>query len=155
LKNKKEWLPMIIRDCAGGIVFKDDKVFILKNDKNEWILPKGKIKNDNLPPETAMERVEYEGGVKAKIVSPAGETAYEFYSRTRNTAVNNRIIWFIMEADNEDYRINKDEGFTDGGYYPINKAIELITYSQDKSLVSLSYKRFLEYKEYKKKLNFA
>jgi hypothetical protein len=60
-----------------------------------------------------------------------------------------------MEADNEDYRINKDEGFTDGGYYPINKAIELITYSQDKSLVSLSYKRFLEYKEYKKKLNFA
>ena len=58
-----------------------------------------------------------------------------------NTTVNNRIIWFIMEADNEDYRIPW-MGFTDGGYYPINKAIELITYNQDKSLVSLSYKRF-------------
>lgn len=146
---------MIIRNCAGGVVFKEGKVLILKNEKNEWVLPKGKIRNESIPPETAVERVEYEAGVEARIVSSAGETAYEFYSITRNAAVSNKIIWFIMESENEDYKINEEEGFSDGGFYPIEEAIELVTYSQDKSLVSLSYKRFLDYKEYESKLNLA
>lgn len=147
---------MIIRNCAGGVVFKDQKVLILKNEKNEWGLPKGKIRNGSLPPETAIERVEYEAGVvDVRIVSSAGETAYEFYSITRNAAVSNKIIWFIMESENEDYNINKEEGFSEGGFYPIEEAMDLITYSQDKSLVSLSYKRFLEYKEYEEKLKLA
>lgn len=146
---------MIIRNCAGGVVFKDDKVLILKNEKNEWVLPKGKIRNGSLPLETAVERVEHEAGIEAKIVSSAGETAYEFYSVTRNAAVSNKIIWFIMESENENYNINKEEGFSEGGFYPIEEAMELVTYSQDKSLVSLSYKRFLDYKEYESKLNLA
>ena len=146
---------MIIRNCAGGVVFKDDKVLILKNEKNEWVLPKGKIQNNSIPPETAVERVQYEAGVDGRIVSSAGETAYEFFSITRNTAVSNKIIWFIMESENEEFNINKEEGFSEGGFYPIEEAIELVTYSQDKSLVSLSYKRFLDYKEYKSKLTLA
>jgi hypothetical protein len=142
---------MIIRNCAGGVVFKDSKVFILKNDKDEWVLPKGKIRGEQLPPETAINRVEYETGVnKPKIVSSAGETAYEFYSFTRHQAVCNKIIWYIMESKNEEHSINLEEGF-----YPIEKAIDMITYSQDKSLVSLAYKRYLEFKDYEQKLNYA
>lgn len=146
---------MIIRNCAGGVVFKDDKVLILKNEKNEWVLPKGKIRNGLLPPETAVERVAHEAGLDAKIVSSAGETAYEFFSITRNASVSNRINWFIMESDTEDYKVNHEEGFSEGGFYPIEEALELVTYSQDKSLVSLSYKRYLEFKEYESKLNLA
>ncbi|HLS53968.1 MAG TPA: NUDIX hydrolase [Tissierellaceae bacterium] len=143
---------MIIRNCAGGVVFSGKKVLILKNEKNEWVLPKGKIRNNNLPPETAIARVEFETGVKGKIVSSAGETAYEFYSITRNQPVCNKIVWYIMEAEDENYKINSEEGFQDGGFYPIEEAIEMITYSQDKSLVSLSYNRYLEFKEYEKRM---
>lgn len=146
---------MIIRNCAGGIVFNEDKVFILKNEKNEWVLPKGKIRYEQLPPETAAHRVEHETGVDAKIVSPAGETAYEFYSITRNQPVYNKIIWYIMQSDNQNHSINLEEGFQDGGFYTIEEAIDKITYSQDKSLVSLSYKRYLGFKEYQAKLNYA
>ena len=32
-----------IRNCAGGVVFAGDDVFLLKNDKGEWIMPKGVI----------------------------------------------------------------------------------------------------------------
>ncbi len=60
-----------------------------------------------------------------------------------------------MESKDENYEINMEEGFSEGGFYPIEEAIEMITYSQDKSLVSLSYKRYLEFKDYEKKLNFA
>lgn len=146
---------MLIRKCAGGVVFNDDKVFIMKNEKNEWILPKGKIGKDELPPETAVNRVKYETGLEGEIVSSAGETAYEFYSITRNKPVYNKIIWYIMESENQDYSINEEEGFHDGGFYTVEEAIDKITYSQDKSLVSLSYKRFLEFKEYQATLDFA
>lgn len=145
-------IQMIIRNCAGGVVFSGKKVLILKNEKNEWVLPKGKIRNNNLPPETAIARVEFETGIKGKIVSSAGETAYEFYSITRNQPVCNKIVWYIMEAEDENYQINSEEGFQDGGFYPIEEAIEMITYSQDKSLVSLSYNRYLEFKEYEKRM---
>lgn len=140
---------MITRNCAGGVVFNEESVFILQNDKNEWVLPKGKIIKNDLSANTAIDRVEYEAGVSAEIVSNAGETAYEFYSVTRNSPVCNKITWYVMESDDKTYNINKDEGFLDGGYFPIEEAMDKITYSQDKSLVSLAYKRYLEFKEFR------
>ncbi|QQY80511.1 NUDIX domain-containing protein [Keratinibaculum paraultunense] len=137
---------MIVRNCAGGVVFAGNKVFILKNDKDQWVLPKGKIRNGSLPTDTAISRIKYETGINANIVSTAGETNYEFFSLSRKQEVYNKIIWYIMETDTSDYNINKDEGFKDGGFYPIDEAIDMITHSQDKSLVSLSYKRYLEIK---------
>ena len=122
--------------------FYGDKVLILKNDKNEWILPKGKIRNGSLPTETAISRVKYETGVNANIVSTAGETSYEFFL-SRKQEVYNKIIWYVMESIDQNYKTNREEGFKDGGFYPIDKAINMITYSQDKSLISLSYKNIL------------
>lgn len=139
---------MIVRNCSGGVVFNEDKVLILKNDKDEWVLPKGKIRNGSLPTETAISRVKYETGVDANIVSTAGETSYEFFSLSRKQEVYNRIIWYVMESMDDNYKVNKEEGFKDGGFYPVDEAIDMVTYSQDKSLVSLSYKKYLEFKDY-------
>lgn len=146
---------MIVRNCAGGVVFSGNKVLIIKNDKNEWVLPKGKIRNGFLPTETAINRVKYETGVDANIVSAAGETSYEFFSLSRKQAVCNIIIWYIMESRDGYFDINKNEGFLDGGFFEIEKAVDMITYSQDKSLVSLSYKKYLDYKEYEVKRIYA
>ena len=35
----------VIRNCAGGIVFCGDELFLLKSDKGEWVLPKGVIRD--------------------------------------------------------------------------------------------------------------
>lgn len=142
LVKKKGRLPMIFRNCAGGVVFNKDKVLILKNHKNEWVLPKGVIRNGSISVETAKSRVKTEAGVEAEVISPAGETSYEFYSISRQKPVCNRITWFIMNAKDDRASVNKDEGFINGGFFPIDEAIEKITYSQDKSLVSLSYKKY-------------
>ena len=127
-------MPMIFRKCAGGVVFFGDSVFLLKNEKDEWVLPKGVIREKQLPNDVALERVAKEAGIKARIISPAGETSYEFYSMTRRQPVCNKITWYVMQADSAEYRIAFEQGFTDGDYYPIEKGIELITYSQDKAL---------------------
>ena len=39
---------MIVRHCAGGVVFYANKVLLVKNDRGEWTLPKGKIYKDEL-----------------------------------------------------------------------------------------------------------
>lgn len=123
---------MLIRDCAGGVVFKGDNVFILKNEKGEWVLPKGVIRNNELPIDVAIRRVCAETGLKSvEVLSTAGETSYEFYSVTRQRPVFNKIIWYLMTTADEEFNISKEDGFVDGGFYPIDKALEMITYSQE------------------------
>lgn len=133
---------MLVRNCAGGVVFYEDKVFLLKNEKGEWVFPKGVIRNGDLPTEVALKRVKEEAGVAAEIVSTIGRTNYEFFSVTRQKPVCNKIVWYIMKSLNDDFEINKDENFDDGGYFEIEKAMDMITYSQDKALLNLSFKRF-------------
>jgi len=133
---------MLFRNCAGGVVFNNDKVLILKNEKGEWVLPKGIVRKGNMPAETAKNRVKMETGVEGEIISSAGETSYEFFSLTRQKPVCNQITWYIMHTDDEVPSVNKEEGFVHGGFFPIQEAIDKITYSQDKSLINLSYKKY-------------
>ncbi len=135
---------MLVRNCAGGVVFCNDKVLLLKNEKGEWVFPKGVIRNGDLANEVALKRVFAEAGVKAEIVSTAGHTSYEFFSITRQIPVCNKIIWFIMKSPSEDYKINKEENFIDGGFFHIDEALKMVTYSQDKSLLHLSFNRLKE-----------
>ena len=134
---------MIVRKCAGGVVFCGDKVFLLKNEKSEWVLPKGVIREKRLAQDVALDRVESEAGITADIISTAGETSYEFYSVTRRQPVCNKIHWYVMRADSLKYRIAFEQGFTDGDFYPIDQALELITYSQDRALVSVAYEKYI------------
>lgn len=135
---------MIVRNCAGGVVFYEEKVFLLKNEKDEWVLPKGAIRNGRTPREVALERVLDETGIEAEILSVAGETSYEFYSMTCRQPVCNRIQWYVMKAQMEKYRIAFEQGFTDGDYFPVEEAIEKVTYSQDKAIVQIAYAKFKE-----------
>ncbi|HHU62960.1 MAG TPA: NUDIX hydrolase [Clostridiales bacterium] len=135
---------MLKRVCAGGVVFSGDRVLLLKNEKGEWVLPKGVIRNGDLSREVALRRVKEEAGVDAEIISAVGETSYEFFSVTRQRPVCNEITWYLMTALNTDYKISESDGFLDGGFFPIDDAINRITYSQDKALVSLSYKKYKE-----------
>lgn len=126
---------MIVRNCAGGIVFFEENVFLLRNDKAEWILPKGVVRDKKRPEQVALERVKIETGLDAHIIAPAGSTQYEFYSRTRRQSVCNRVLWYLMRADSARYRICFEQGFTDGDWFPFAVAVEQITYSQDRSLL--------------------
>jgi 8-oxo-dGTP pyrophosphatase MutT (NUDIX family) len=135
---------MLVRNCAGGVVFSGNKVFLMKNDKGEWILPKGAIRNGDLPNEVAVRRVKEETGLSTEIVSTAGRTNYEFFSVTRQKPVCNKIVWYIMKSLSENFQVCQDEDFIDGGFFEVEEAIGKITYSQDKSLLNLSYRKLQE-----------
>lgn len=135
---------MLVRNCSGGVVFFEDKVLLLMNDKHEWVFPKGVIRSGDRSDEIAVRRVAFEADVQAQIISSAGRTNYEFYSISRQRPVCNRIVWYIMKADSETASANQAQGFLDGGFFPIEEAMSKVTYSQDKSLLMLSYQKYKE-----------
>ena len=122
---------MIVRRCSGGVVFYANKVLLVENDRGEWTLPKGKIVGDGLPHESAIQRVKLETGVDARILYIAGDTIYEFFSRSRNQRVCNAIMWYVRR----------------GGFYTGSEALEMLTHSTEKSLVDVSYKKYKNYKK--------
>ena len=124
-----------IRNCAGGVVFAGDDVFLLKNDKSEWIMPKGVIRDRRSAREVALYRVEAEAGIEAEIVALAGRTSYDFYSQSRRKSVSKRIQWFAMRASDHRYRIAFEQGFLDGDYFPYEVAVRLLTHEQDREIL--------------------
>ena len=135
---------MQLRDCAGGVVFCGEKVFLLKNEKGEWVLPKGIIRDRLTAEETAMHSVRNEGGIVASILDSAGRTYYEFYSITRQKPVCNRVAWFVMHAETEACSIGEPEKMLEVGYFLVSEAVVMITYSQDRSLMTQSYRKYCE-----------
>ena len=124
-----------IRNCAGGVVFAGDDVFLLKNDKGEWIMPKGVTRDRRNAREVALYRVEAEAGIQAEIIAPVGRTSYDFYSQSRRKEVSNRIQWYLMRAGSRRYRIAFEQGFLDGDYYPFDVAVRLLTHEQDREIL--------------------
>ena len=137
---------MIIRNCSGGIVFTGDKVLIVCNDKQEWGFPKGavKTKSDLSLSDFAKERVRIETAVEARVIAPCGKTNYEFYSISRRKPVHNNISWFVMESGTDACTANPESGTIDCRFVGVAKALEEITYSQDKSLLMMAYQKYRE-----------
>ncbi len=136
-----------IRSCAGGVVFSGDDVFLLMSDRGEWIMPKGVIRNHNRSNDVALWRVEDEAGIRAEIIGIAGNTRYDFYSESRGKEVSNRIQWFTMVADDRHYRISYDQGFLNGGYFSVDKALEMLTYADDREIIQSAYQIYQKYRE--------
>lgn len=137
---------MIVRNCSGGIVFSDDKVLLVCNDKQEWGFPKGVYKKESGSSlsDFAKERVKTETGATARVIAPCGKTNYEFYSVTRRKPVHNNISWFVMEASDDECRAAPDTGTIDCKFVEVTKALDEITYSQDKSLLMMAYQKYRE-----------
>lgn len=136
---------MIVRRCAGGVVFYANKVLIVKNDRGEWTLPKGKILGGGLPYESVVQRVKVETGIDAKMIDVAGDTMYEFFSRSRQQEVCNAIMWYVMEACNTDCVLAPE--FQEGGFYKVKDALEMLSHHKEQALVEVSYKKFKELKK--------
>lgn len=56
-------LPVSIK----GVVFEDGKVWLRKNQRNEWELPGGKLDKDEQPEATVVRELEEELGMKTSV----------------------------------------------------------------------------------------
>ncbi len=120
-------------------MFYGDKVFLLMSDRGEWVMPKGVIRSCNRSNDVALWRVEDEAGIHAEIIGIAGNTRYDFFSESRNREISNRIQWFAMRATDGRFQISFEQGFLNGGYYPVAKAREMLTYDGDRPILDAAW----------------
>ncbi|GAE89448.1 NUDIX hydrolase [Acetivibrio straminisolvens] len=139
-----------MRSFAGGVVFSGDKVLLLKNERDEWVLPRGVMHDGELSSEAAVRRIREESGIATEIVFTAGQTSYEFSSTTHKKPFCNKTTWYIMKSLNGENKMkNNSSRFMD--FVRIDEAMNLINSGHDKSLVSLSYKKYRELEQNKEK----
>ena len=136
-----------IRSCAGGVVFSGDNVFLLMSDRGQWVMPKGVIRNRNRSNDVALWRVEDEAGIHAEIIGIAGNTRYDFFSESRGKEVSNRIQWFTMVAVDPNFRVSYDQGFLNGGYFPVERAMELLSFEADREILQNACDIYKKYRE--------
>ncbi len=108
-------------------------------------MPKGVIRNHNRSNDVALWRVEDEAGIHASIIGIAGNTRYDFFSESRGKDVSNRIQWFAMVADDQSYHVSYDQGFLDGGYYPVDQAEKQLSFDQDREILKTAYQIYRKY----------
>jgi len=138
---------MLVRSYVGGVVFSGDKVLLLRNEKDEWVLPRTVMQDGEIPNEVAVKKIGEGSGIAAEIVCTAGQTNYEFSSVTRQKPFCNKTTWYIMKSLNENLnevrkKDNKPERIC---FFKVDKAMDIISSNQDKSLVNLSFKKYREF----------
>ena len=134
--------------CGGVVIFRGKILVLYKNYRNKyegWVLPKGTVESGEEYKDTALREVKEETGVEASIVKYVGKSQYTF--NTPQEQVEKDVHWYLMIADSYYSKPQKEEFFTDSGYYKFHEAYHLLKFSNEKQILEKAYNEYLELKK--------
>lgn len=122
---------------AGGIVYKDNHLLMLKKKNGDWVLPKGRIEDGETLEETAIREVKEETNIDAKIVDYLGATTYSFSNFWTNySLINKTVSWYLMKAKTFILIPLEEEGFVDARFISIDKVMSIARYKDEKKVIA-------------------
>ncbi|MDD2973419.1 MAG: NUDIX domain-containing protein [Lachnospiraceae bacterium] len=134
--------------CGGIVIFRGKILLLYKNYRNKydgWVLPKGTVEDGEDHADTALREVKEEAGVTPVILKYIGKSLYAF--RIPDNIVQKEVHWYLMKADNYYSKPQKEEYFTDSGYYKYHEAYHMLKFSNEKKMLELAYKEYLRLKK--------
>ena len=134
--------------CGGVVIFRGKILLLYKNYKQKydgWVLPKGTVEEGETHTVTALREVMEEAGVEAAIMKHIGSSSYTFH--TPEGDVRKEVVWYLMMADNYDSTPQREEYFTDSGYYKYHEAYHLLKFANEKQILEKAYEAYLEMKK--------
>ena len=135
--------------CGGVVIFRGKILVLYKNYKNKyegWVLPKGTVEAGEEFKETALREVKEEAGVDASIIKYVDTSQYSF--NIPNDIVEKEVHWYLMMADSYYSKPQREEFFTDSGYYKFHEAYHLLKFSNEKQILERAYMEYLELKRH-------
>ena len=135
--------------AAGGIVFIDNKVLLVKNrlrkeykeyyDSGFWGFPKGHMEEGESPLDAAEREVFEETGFKVKCISekPIAESRYtiEYGENIEKT------VWFYEMKVIEEFVKEPDEEIEEIAIVPYEEAVSLLAYEEDRKILKYVFKK--------------
>ena len=134
--------------CGGVVIFRGKILVLYKNIKNKyegWVLPKGTVEEGEAHRDTALREVMEESGVKASIIKYIDKSEYTF--NVGDEVILKDVHWYLMMADNYYSKPQREEFFTDSGYYKYHEAYHLLKFSNEKQILEKAYAEYLEMKK--------
>lgn len=131
--------------CGGIVIFRGKILLLYKNYKNKydgWVLPKGTVEAGEEHEQTALREVKEETGVSARIIKYIGKSQYSFV--VPEDTVEKEVYWYLMTTDSYYSKPQKEEHFTDSGYYKYHEAYHLLKFANEKQILEQAYAMYQE-----------
>ncbi len=123
-------------NSAGGVVFYQNRVLLLRKKRGYWVLPKGRIETGEDMQTAALREVQEESGVRAAIVKYVGEINYTYKNQWTNYEwVVKRVCWFLMTAESNHCRPQTEEGFSSARFLDGEDAVRLLRYDDERRIL--------------------
>lgn len=126
---------------SGGVVLKNQKVCLIKTIHGHWVLPKGGIEKGESKKEAALREVYEETGLKAEIKNYLGYVKYDYINKNSDY-VKKTVHYYYMETEQSKIIPLRKEGFVEGAFFEVDKAIDLVRHNSEKSMIKAT-KRFM------------
>ncbi len=150
-KKGRKRAPVIFERSAGGIVFRNrngqiEVILIAVKDGSVWTFPKGHVEDGEIPEEAAVREVREEAGVVAKPIARIGDIEYWFWWKEPDgrKARHHKIVHFYLmqyvEGDVKDH----DFEVVDAKWFPIDEAMEKLSYNNEKALLNKAKQKLAE-----------
>ena len=135
--------------CGGVVIYRGKILLLYKNYHNKyegWVLPKGTVEEGEEHEQTALREVKEETGADATIIRYIGKRRYTF--NTASDLVEKDVYWYLMQGQSYYSKPQKEEFFTDSGFYKYHEAYHLLKYSNEKQILEKAYSEYLELKKH-------
>ena len=134
--------------CGGVVIFRGKILLLYKNVHNKyegWVLPKGTVETGEEHKETAVREVLEESGARAEIIKYIGTSEYTF--TVPEDTVEKEVHWYLMMADSYYSKPQREEYFTDSGYYKYHEAFHLLKFTNERQILEKAYSEYMNLKK--------
>ncbi len=129
---------------CGGIVIYRGKILVLYKNLfsrySGWVLPKGSMEDGETREQTAVREVKEESGANAEIVCYIGSTSFDFHCE--DGIINKTVHWYLMKADSFNSKPQREEGFSDSGFYKYHEAYYLLKFDNEREMLEKAYEEY-------------
>jgi 8-oxo-dGTP pyrophosphatase MutT (NUDIX family) len=137
---------------SGGVIFKKtgDGVHVALVSVREgkfWCLPKGLLDKGETTEMTAVREVRVESGLTGRIIEKLGDITYWYYIRVDNTICRKTVHFYLMEYESGDTS-QHDFEVDSAEWFPIDEAIEKISFKGDRKIIEKAKARLKEIVDY-------
>lgn len=124
---------------AGGVVLwkRDNDIFIClvkRRNKGVWILPRGRIEENEYMEETVIREIKEETGIEAKIIKKIGVINYSFYSSKDKVTYDKIVHFYLLKLDKQQDFIPNQE-IEEKIWVPLDKAKDILSYEAEKKII--------------------
>lgn len=124
---------------AGGVLFWKNKNNILvcivkRKGKNVWVLPRGRVEENENMEDTVVREVREETGVLSRIVRKIGVVKYSYYSHIDKTYYDKEVHFYLLKISKQEKFVPNQE-IQDRAWLTVEEAINKLSYEKEKEIL--------------------